>query len=255
MTNGDTAPPTSLAAVAPATPSAPAVPGGAWAQVRGALLALHLGGMTLLGLPEPAVEAKDQDDPDVIAWFDRTHASLASWGIEVDRDDLIAWGTWAGQGWLAARDVVLAPVIVYARYTGCHQHWAMFGSVPEESAWLFIEGRAGGRWELVAQSRYSDRTFRKDFFDQERTRSLLNLFIKKKSKDAYDRFGAWLLPQLREAHPEYDAFRMGIQKVALPPPDELARTGQLTLGKRFWVQELRPESADAPAPDQPEDGP
>jgi hypothetical protein len=236
MTNGDTSPPAPLRTT------------DAWAQLRGVLIALHLGGMTLLGLPEPAVEAKDQNDPDVIAWFERTHASLASWGVQVDLDALISWGTWAGQGWLATRDVVLAPVIVYARYTGCHQHWAMFGSVPDESAWLFIEGRASGRWELVAQSRYSDRTFRKSFFDQERTRSLINLFIKKKSKDAYDRFGSWLLPQLRTAYPEYDAFRMGIQKVALPPPEELARTGQLTLGKRVWVQELRPERVDAPAP-------
>jgi hypothetical protein len=247
MTNGDSVMPPSPASSPEAPPTRPAVSDRALAHVRGVLIALHLGGMTLLGLPEPAVEAKDQNDPDVIAWFDRTHASLASWGVRVDRDDLVAWGTWAGQAWLSARDVVLAPVITYARYTGCHQHWAMFGSVPDESAWLFLEARVGGRWELIAQSRYSDRTFRKDFFDQERTRSLINLFIKKKSKDTYDRFGAWLLPQLQAAYPEAEAFRMGIQKVMLPPPDELARTCVLTLGKRFWVQELRPE-APVPAP-------
>jgi hypothetical protein len=216
------------------------------AQARGVLIALHLGALTLLGLPEPAVEGNNMDDPDVIAWFDRTHASMRSWGIPIAYETFKDWGMVWGARWLAVRDATLWPIETYARYTGAHQHWAMFGSVPTESAIFFMEGQTATGWEQIHQCRYGERTWRKEFFDQERVRSLLNLFIKKKSRDTYDQFGRWLLPQLKEDFPEYRGFRTGILSVKMPPPDVLAQTGMLESGKRFWVTVLKP--AETPTP-------
>jgi hypothetical protein len=209
---------------------------GTWdrATLRALGVAGHLVLVTLLGLPEAAVKQGDLDKPEVQQWFDRNHAIASAW-VPVSRETFVAVVAGWGQGWMAAREVLIAPSRAYAQLAGTSQHWAMFGSVPQASATFFIEAKRGGRWERVHQSRFGPARWRPAWFDQERVRSQFNLFVRKKGREDWDRMVRWLAPVAWRDFPDATAIRCGMQPLAFPPPEVLARTGDLVEGEPFWV--------------------
>jgi hypothetical protein len=210
---------------------------------RGVGVAAHLALISLLGLPEAAVRPSDLDKPEVQQWFDRNYAAVSSW-LPVSRATFVAGVAGWGQAWMAAREVMLAPSRAYAQAAGTSQHWAMFGSVPQSSATFFVEVKRGGRWERVHQGRFGPARWRPTWFDQERVRSQFNLFVRKKGREDWDRMLVGLAHMAWADFPEATAIRCGMQPLAFPPPEVLARTGALVEGEPFWVTALpRPPSA------------
>lgn len=209
-----------------------------WATARAAFVAFHLAAISLMGLPEPEVEPGDLNNPEVQDWFKKATRRLNDWGLGVTEDQVRETAITWGRGWLTFNDVALAPANAYGRTVGASQSWRMFGEVPTQSAVLVIEAKVGASWSVIHMSRYSDLTWRKSFWDQERMRAFQNQFTRKKARSAWDRMVKWLAVELREDFPEHEKLRVSMQTVKNPAPEELARTGDLVWGEKFWVTEI-----------------
>lgn len=208
--------------------------------LRAAFVAVHVTFVTLLSMPEPEVEDRDLQRPEVQKWFDEATERVHSWGLDVTREQVEAWSVTWGQRYLAVRSVVLYPAWSYANLTGAQQSWRMFGDVPANTAVFFIEARYGKEWRVIHQSRFGPAVWRESWFDQERVRAMFNQFTRKKSRAAWDRIAVWLAGELPADFPDAESFRMGMRSVEIPDPATLAETGDLKWGSRFWVTGIIP---------------
>lgn len=211
---------------------------GRWPAIRAGLVALHLGGLTLLGLPQPALRDDDLDQPYVREFFDGVTEDLHAVGLPVSGEQVFDRGVAWGRAYLEVFDAVTWPSRTYALWTGAGQSWRMFASVPAESAVLCIEGRVDGEWQPVHWMRFREPRWRPQFWDQERIRAMCNQFTHKKNRSAWNRLGKVIHPWLQADFPEATGFRMAMRKVEIPLPDVLNDTGDLVWGEGFWVTEL-----------------
>jgi hypothetical protein len=211
---------------------------GRWPAIRAGLFALHLGGLTLLGLPQPALRDGDLDEPFVAEFFEGATRDLRRLGFDVTVEQVTERGIAWGRGYLAVFDAVNWPTKAYARATGSGQSWRMFASVPEESAVLYVEARVDGEWRAVHWMRFREPRWRSWFWDQERIRAMCNQFTHKKNRSAWNRLGKVIHPWLQADFPEATGFRMAMRTVQFPLPAVLDDTGDVVWGDGFWVTEL-----------------
>ena len=208
-------------------------------QLTAAFIACHLVAITVLAIPAPLVAEDKVDDPKVQAWFDRTTDTLHRWGVPASRETVEEVGVQLGRAWLDARGAVGWPASRYATWTGAKQSWRMFGTVPDKSAYLRIEVDRGEGWELLHVSRSEEHAWRKELFDNERTRTFVNQFAWKRNRGAWKRCERWLEVAIAEDDPDVDRFRMSMVPVHFPDPEVLAVSGTLPEGNPFWSQIVR----------------
>lgn len=214
-------------------------------HLRGLFVALHLAFVLVLAIPRPAVSPSDLSNPRITAWFERTGASLRSWGLPVDDQDLQHTLVDLGRRWLAVRDVVAAPATTYARWTGAKQSWRMFGNVPRETARLRIEVDRGQGFEPVFLEGAHLHGPLEPWLRQERMRAFVNRWHYREGAKGYGRFRRWVAPRVWRHVPDARAARLGLEPLSLPAIEVLDRTGALTVGEPYWVRPLvRPDDGE-----------
>lgn len=209
-----------------------------WAQVRAALVALHLVAVLLMGLPEPEVGEDDVQDEAVQAWFTDATATLQRWGLPVTEDQVQRWGVTWGRAYLAVLHTVDVPANRYGRTFGVNQSWRMFAGVPRASALWRLEVQEDGVWRDVGWSRFRTPRWRPSFVDQERVRALFNQFTYKRNRAAFKRVVRWLGPAVAEDFPGATAARISFVEVSFPPPATIRETGDIVWGDTFWRTSL-----------------
>lgn len=204
-------------------------------HVRAVLVLLHVLAITLLSFPAPvgAMSKRAFAAPATQATFQSYADALQGMGFDVRKDQLEAWLWEWGNAFLAARNKVVAPFIPYAELTGSEQGWRMFGGLNRHPAWLVVEVQQDGQWRTVYRMRSPDLDWRRRQFDQERMRALANSWSWGSRKGTYDAFSVWLAQRAAEDFPTASHMRIHMEKVTLPPPEQLRAEG-MPPGKPFW---------------------
>jgi hypothetical protein len=196
---------------------------------------VHVLFVLVLSMPRAMVEPHDLAKEEVQSWFDDRTAQLHDLGFEVSKDDLVAQAVWWGGGYEWVRWSIAYPGNRYARSTGARQSWRMFGDVPQSSAFLFIEALHGDDWTPIHIARDDEANWRRGFFDQERPRTFINQFTRRKNRKAWNRFVVWAGAELQADFPEVKRFRVGMQEVHFPATEDLPEHPEHRLGDRYWV--------------------
>jgi hypothetical protein len=123
----------------------------------------------------------------------------------------------------------------------------MFGEVSPDSARFRVERLdPDGTWRPCFVARHPEHDWKRPMFDQERVRTLVNNFAHKRARSSFKRLGRFLYPRLQADFPDALGYRIHMESIDFPHPDELARTGQLIYGKKYWGERLDPIEADTP---------
>jgi hypothetical protein len=207
-------------------------------QARAVLGVLHVLFVLVLALPRAMVTPADLSKKEVQEWFEARTDQAHAIGLPISKEQLIDQAVWWGSGYEAVRSAIARPAGLYAQVTGARQSWRMFGDVPQSSAFLFIEGSFDGEWRPIYEARSDTADWRRPFFDQERPRTFINQFTRKKGRKGWDRFTRWLARELPKDFPEAEGFRVGMQEVRFPATEDLPEQRAHKLGKRFWLTEL-----------------
>lgn len=196
----------------------------------------HVFIVTLMAVPKPHISDKDLASEHVNEWFDRVHATVSGVGIPVARDTLKDRLVDIARAWVGFRDVMLVPGRAYARWTGTHQSWAMFGGIPNHAGELVMSVEEDGRWREVFVTRQHGLDWQRPVLDQERWRSYQHQFVRKKNRKSYKRYSAWLAERAATDFPTAQAFRVQVRRVELPPADALVELGELPRGEVWWTE-------------------
>lgn len=195
---------------------------------------LHAASMVLLSLPHLPDEAlRGERSPEVEATI---ASAVARVGPGAEAPLRAGVRAWAG-----ATHAIRATFEPYARLTGTHQGWTMFGNVPLRSEQLEIWiRRPDETWTPLYVARSSTATWRRAFFDNERIRTFVHAAAKGK-RARWAEFADWVAREARADDPSIAQVKVQLVEVGIPPHAVLARTGTLARGAPFRV-ELRPRS-------------
>ena len=206
-------------------------------HLRAVLVLLHCLAIFLLSFPAPvgAMKKSAWRTKDMQATFASYTEAINGLGVELGQDELeaILWD--AGTRFMAVRNQAVAPFQPYLRLTGSKQGWRMFGTVNRRPAWLEIEvGESkDGPWRTVYRMRSTEHDWRRSQFDQERTRALVNNWSWLGGKKSYEQFSVWIAQRASEDFPDESHMRIGMERIVLPPPEELHAEG-MPAGTRRW---------------------
>lgn len=204
-----------------------------WPHLRAAFVAFHLVAIVLAAIPAPAggMNRRNWKDPTVQQEFE-------AWGrrLGVDpatlEDAVFAFA----KGYMKVRDVWLLPVEPYIEATGTDQPWRMFVAPHKHPARYRVEVQSEGspEWELLYEERSSRARWREEFFEQERTRSVLFRYAWTEYAQEARQLCTFLSKEIFEERPQASAVRCRYWKAASPSPEEAAVAAELP-GK--WVAE------------------
>ena len=123
----------------------------------------------------------------------------------------------------------------------------MFSYINHEPARLEIHVDRGAGWEPLYVARTSEHAWRRDQFDQERFRALVNPFSWKEGRKRYQALGQWAAAQIAAEDPSVRRVRLLMRRRPLPSPRKLRERGELAYGAAFWELEIDPaKPAEAP---------
>jgi hypothetical protein len=192
----------------------------------------HGAAVALLSIPPPPPGLRgDEPDP-------QTERSLSTWvalasSLGLPREAVDSGLRAALPAWATLLGAVQAPLRPYADLVGAQQSWRMFGTVPAQVASIEIDAIGpDGRWAPLYRSPSSTHRWQARLLRQERVRALLYSFGHRQRKKSWARFTELL------AQREERTLRFRMRELTIPPPGELARTGELAPGPAFW--ERRP---------------
>jgi hypothetical protein len=192
-----------------------------WADVRAALVALHVVVVTLSAIPSPegGMDRKAWAEPAVQAelgvWADRLGMERAAfterlWGVASQYQD--------------ALDVLLAPVRVYERATGTSQNWKMFVAPHRYPSRLRIEARAEDTpWERIYEARSDDAVWRRDVLDNERLRASVFRWSWPGYRRTYRQGCESLARRILAERSDVTVVRCSLGRARTPAADEVAR--------------------------------
>lgn len=204
-------------------------------HLRAILVLLHVLVITVLSFPAPVggMTKKAFADPVAQANFESYAGALRALGLDVEKAELETWLWENGNRLIALRRELVAPTLPYQKWTGAEQGWRMFGMVNRRPAWLVIEVQEGEAWRTVYRCRSDEFTWRREQFDQERMRAVVNAWSWRTRKPGYEQFGVWIAQKASVDFPQASHLRMHMQQVTLPPPETLHSQG-MPEGKPFW---------------------
>lgn len=224
---------------------------GAWAQLRAALVALHVAAVVLAAVPAPegAMRRSAWQDPTVQdelrAWAER----LRGLGLELS-DAAFQERLWqVAARYTAARRAALAPFQPYYRYLGVHQSWRMFVAPHRYPSRLHIEVREGQTWRTVYVARAPDQAWLGEVLDNHRMRSALFRYAWPQYGRTWRELGDWVAARAAVDFPTASHVRLRYWKQRTPSPQE-ARAGREPRGEWTRAREvpLAPLRPAAPAP-------
>ncbi len=117
------------------------------------------------------------------------------------------------------RNTALAPFQPFFDLTATHQQWGLFITPKRECYRAAVEARRGGQWTPL----YRVLEVESDelaFLRYRRLRAIYNPNLKRGPSAQYAGLVTWLARRLMDRHPDYDAVRMRMQKVAIGEPGE-----------------------------------
>lgn len=197
-----------------------------WPHLRAAFVAFHLFAIVLSAIPAPAggMNRKNWKDPTVQGEF-------RAWGARLGVDAATLEETLFGfaSGWMRARDLWLAPVRPYLDVTGTDQPWRMFVAPHRHPARFRVEvqDEPGSEWEPLFEERSPDARWRRDFFEEERTRSILFRYSWPEYSYESRQLCSWLAGEVFEERPAAQKVRCRYWKAASPSPAEAAALVQI----------------------------
>jgi hypothetical protein len=196
----------------------------AWPHIRAALVAFHCVAVALVAAPAPSESASvlAPDDP-------RFASELHPWAKLLDLSDE-AFATrleHVRARWVEGRRDLLAPFTAYLELVGARQPWNMFAApnrtpsrftfevrdvrrADPEAGWIFLAGLPSGSW-------------RRSFFESERSRSFLNNVARSGAWSLADDLCAWLAGRAfdegpwREARCSFVSAEAPSWRVGAPP--------------------------------------
>jgi hypothetical protein len=192
-----------------------------------AFVLFHGAAVAVLSIPPPPPGLRgDEHDP-------QTERSLSTWialasSLGLPRSAVESGLRSALPAWAALLQTVQAPLRPYADLVGAQQSWRMFGTVPARVASVEIDAQTPEGWVPLYRCPSSTHRWQARLLRQERMRALVYSFGHHHRKSLWDR----LTERLAEGEERPLRFRM--RTLAIPDPDELARTGQLRPEKAYW---------------------
>lgn len=192
-----------------------------WPSLRAALIAFHLAAIVLSAIPAPAGGMNRRN------WKDATvQGEFKAWGgrLGVDPDTLEETLFGFATGYMRARDLWLMPVDPYLEVTGTDQPWRMFVAPHRHPARFRVEAQVNAEsdWELLFEERSPDARWRANFFEQERTRSVLFRYAWPEYSGDSRQFCSWIAGQVFAERAGTERVRCRYWKAASPSPEEAA---------------------------------
>lgn len=190
-----------------------------WPQLRAALVTFHLVAIVLSAIPAPAGGMNRRN------WKDATvQDEFKAWGgrLGVDpatlEDAIFGFAT----GYMKVRDAWLTPVDPYLEFTGTDQPWRMFVAPHRHPARYRVETQVSpeSEFELLFEERSAEARWRANFFEQERTRSVLFRYAWTEYSHESRLFCSWLAGEVFAERADVQRVRCRYWKAASPSPEE-----------------------------------
>jgi hypothetical protein len=196
------------------------------AQLRATAITLVLLVECTAALPrDPFDQARlaRPEGPRLIGWIER---GLRSFGYAADPPSIAAALITATSAAVSIRNALLAPFGPFFHYTSTHQQWGLFISPKRESFRIHVDARRGlGAWLAVYRAPGAvDADRLGPALRYRRVRAIYNPRLRRGVRAEYAGFVNWLSRRLFAAHPDYDAVRVRMERVAIGAPGAPLRT-------------------------------
>jgi hypothetical protein len=191
-----------------------------WARVRAVAIALVLLVECSAALPRDPFNQDRLARPEgqrLIGWIER---GLGALGRPATREAITSELVASTESAVRARNALLAPFAPFFHYTSTHQQWGLFISAKRQSYRIHIDGRRGrGEWLAVYRAPgVLDRDGLAPTLRYRRVRALYNPRLNKGVLAEYHGFVSWVAQRVFAAHPDYDAVRVRMERVAIGAP-------------------------------------
>jgi hypothetical protein len=207
--------------------TAPAPRGGASspgrrAQLRAAAITLVLLVECTAALPRHPLNQQRLARPEgqrLIGWIER---GLNALGQPTDRKVIARALVRSTRAAVGARGALLAPFGAFFHYTSTHQQWGLFITPKRQSHRIHVDARRGtGAWiALYRAPGAADMHGLGSALRYRRVRAIYHPRINTGVHAEYPGFVAWLAAELLAAHPDYDAVRVRMERIAIGAPGE-----------------------------------
>ncbi|MCA9707793.1 MAG: hypothetical protein KDK70_18220 [Myxococcales bacterium] len=205
----------------------------AWPHVRALLIALHIGAVVLLAIPDAggvALSRSSWKNPTVQAELRAWAERLSSLGVQTDaatlEDDVFA----AAQAWTEALATLRAPVQPYADTLGVRQTWRMFVAPHRHPAKLHVDLKEDGRWRPIQIARDDEHGWRGHQLDHVRVRAMLFRYGWARYDWYYRALAKWIATRAAQDFPAASHVRVRMYGFRTPTPQEV-RTDAIPQGE------------------------
>ena len=207
--------------------------GRVWPHVRASLVALHIGAVHLLAIPDAggvALERSSWKNPTVQAELKAWAQRLTDMGFQTDTPTLEAGAYAVAKSWTTTLKTLRVPVRPYADLFGVRQTWRMFMAPHRHPAKLHVDIEVDGQWRPIQIARSAEYDWRREQFDHPRMRSMLFRYSWKRYRRYYQGLTHWIASRAAEDFPEATRVRIRMYGFRTPTPDEV-RTDSIPEGK------------------------
>lgn len=169
---------------------------------------------------------------------------LNGWGVKVTPQRLedVLWDF--AVAYEGGRRKVLTPMLPYLRYTGTAQSWRMFVAPHRYPGRLLVEVDQGEGWEPIYRARSPDLTWRRGWFDHDRTRAAVFRYAWRHYRRHRRAFAEWVTRKAALDYPDATRVRVSFERYRTLSPEQV-RAGETPNVKRELAV-VHPVSTVAP---------
>lgn len=216
-------------------------------HLRGVGLVLHVVAVLLLALPSVGglLSRSAWREPSVQEEFASWAGMLSSVGIQRTPEQLEEQLWSLATGYREVHRSLIAPARPYAVWLGTGQGWMMFPAPEQNPATLQIDVEIDGVWKPIYRARSAKYPWRRDFFDQDRIRTLMFHYTwpHLRRRGLFLDLQRWLGPWLAEDFPQATQARIRFWRQPTPTPEQ-SRAGTVPRGSyeaenRLQLQDYR----------------
>jgi hypothetical protein len=212
--------------VAQASPELPSSRPSRRAQLRAAAITLVLLVECTAALPRNPFDQERLARPEgqrLIGWIE---SGMRSFGRAADRQSIAAALITATSSAVSVRNALLAPFGPFFHYTSTHQQWGLFIAPKRESFRLHVDARgAHGPWIAMYRAPGGvDADRLAPALRYRRVRGIYHPRLRAGARAEYPGFVNWLAGRVFAAHPDYEAVRVRMERVAIGAPGTPLRT-------------------------------
>ena len=198
---------------------------GRWAYARALLITLVLFSQCVAAIPAERLSRRMRARPEgqrVVRWIG---GAIAWTGAEPTPARIERWLLRTSRSIVRARNAALTPVKPLLELTGSRQRWFLFTSAGEVTHRLRIEAReaASGTWRMLYRAHVEDRLGLHPALSYRRVRGVYNPKAWTGVVRQYKGFANWIASDVLRSHPEYEAVRVGMERLELATRDRANR--------------------------------